>query len=1598
MEPEPKSNLRFSNSNPSLRPPKSRPKSIRSTGSRSVLRRHGLLRSDTSTDHSAKDLPVPPVLTAGPPEPTGRNMIMKHRLSSLSDPTKKPSEPDIMDQSQDILRIGESRRPEPVCLDPTIHPPGTHAKVHHPGLVAGADFCDAGLPTERDSPITTPPSIPSPVDQPKPTMTGRTYRLLKGGDLREEVVDVSDHMHGNHGSSVKVRPAVGLPYREELIHGGHSGVSKVQPSSEDTNDRAIIHHGESPILEVSGLEKPHISEHTHHGHSLTPKVRPSVDYTSLRRSTHNTYPNDIHEGHISVQKAQSYSNPPSATSQTEEDSFPKVRVAVKQQADQGKQDEEPSDASAYWRFPPRLREKRDEEVEPGGHSTIHTNLGETRGSSSKSRDISVAMSRAENRHSLSASQYSASQKSFDVTSKAVTKPSEPNANQENVRHDSERVSSLGKPSTTTDTQGGNILRDNGVEREGSAPLISPTSHLRPEKTSETFDARQPADPKLTKLPEKIHPRENAADRLLSEALVLADEVTEQDHCGHDENPSTRLQSTSEVSHQRQSSKPPKSPHDLILTGTAPDVYAFPPKPTEQCGILKPDVHSGNIKGPPYSITGLGSRGLRKATRKFAASREMCHHVSDDDCVLPMPPPGNKLRRDDPTGVIKTHTKDVPNSREPPITPRQSSRNLRAASQDADGQLCQIGIFRKVRREDVDVCSLDGGTSDDMIDFSTQYSPSERQGNQPPRVKGSTRSRNHNISTAKTGTSQKRAPSKRLHELRNISLRRRSHVSIRDGQRFSLTKSVKRQPTIARDWSPMRKRFVASVACISTALIGVLVGIYAGLVPSIQYYIADFHHYSIIGNVGMYLGMALSTFFCWPLPLLHGRKPYILCSLCIAMPLLFPQAVAVSIPRSPLTSAWRWALLLPRAIMGCALGFANMNFHSILTDLFGASLMSSNPHQEVVDPCDARRHGGGLGVWLGVWTWCFIGSLGIGFLVGALVIDTLKPSWGLYISIMLIAVVLLLNVLCPEVRRSAWRRSVAEVWTGSVVSRRVARGEIMMHRVKDGPKWWGQEMYHGVALSLEMLRQPGFVIMAVYSAWIYAQVVLIIVLLGSLSSRHYHLRSPFVGAAVSSVAIGALAAVPFQKANIFSRSRSTGPMTNSMTFDKKLTWTSHLVRRAIFVIVLPIAGIMYTIVSSGPPIHLVFPCIFAAIIGFLSCLAIAECNGMLMEAWDSSDLQPGMTGRSKSGKDSTKRTNYSSFPRVTAGWNIIHCIGFIFAAGATGIGGIATRNLGQRAATGVVASILFIHSLLLLAVFARFRHVQIIPHSKSIEMDRWTEERRDSLRRRASAIAAAKANGLKDRPCILGNPSEKFRRMNILELGSLTRWSEIRKKNSLIDEGAHLNRQAVGMARGEIGRRGNEFMDDFGEIVRKVSKRSIRSKRSHDSDQRDTPRIELEDVGPVGPSGAGLDHQHTSLPPEIYFERECVMGQTVPEEGEEGSSMDSEYDDDGGWDHVQHHSSHMTSKVQPYAGFQKQDVRGGKLSTGDYVVDMDASRSEHASHTEPKVKPAETAPKNVGGEHGSHAHESKVKPADVGFEDVDLGEKSSRRDSKTLKQD
>lgn len=334
--------------------------------------------------------------------------------------------------------------------------------------------------------------------------------------------------------------------------------------------------------------------------------------------------------------------------------------------------------------------------------------------------------------------------------------------------------------------------------------------------------------------------------------------------------------------------------------------------------------------------------------------------------------------------------------------------------------------------------------------------------------------------------------------KDYTLNDRHHFSIREPHGFSLSRSHRRSP-IARDWSTSRKRYVATVTCITTAFMGLIIGIYAGEVPAIQYAIADEHHYTILGNVLFFLGLALTTALFYPLPLLHGRKPYTLAALAILLPLQFPQALAINSQRSPSVATYRIGLLLPRIFAGIVMGFANINFITTLLDLFGASLQSGNPHQETVNVNDVRRHGGGMGVWLGIWTWCAIGSIGIGFLIGAGIISGLDVSWGFWITIIVNAAVLVLNILSPEVRRSAYRRSMAEVRSGDEVSRRVARGEIKMHLESTGPIWWWEEVIAGHVLAIRMLLQPGFAILSLYLGWIYGQVVLVIVV--SSSRQH-----------------------------------------------------------------------------------------------------------------------------------------------------------------------------------------------------------------------------------------------------------------------------------------------------------------------------------------------------------------------------------------------------------------------------------------------------------------------------------------------------------------
>ena len=132
----------------------------------------------------------------------------------------------------------------------------------------------------------------------------------------------------------------------------------------------------------------------------------------------------------------------------------------------------------------------------------------------------------------------------------------------------------------------------------------------------------------------------------------------------------------------------------------------------------------------------------------------------------------------------------------------------------------------------------------------------------------------------------------------IDLRRVNHVDLLNKPKaFDVYNSCNHAP-IARHWSDSKKRCAATVVCLNAAIIGLIIGMYSGEVPAIQYVIADFHHFAILGNVFLYSGLSISTLLLWPLPLLHGRKVYTVTGLVLALGLQIPQGISLIRYRMP----------------------------------------------------------------------------------------------------------------------------------------------------------------------------------------------------------------------------------------------------------------------------------------------------------------------------------------------------------------------------------------------------------------------------------------------------------------------------------------------------------------------------------------------------------------------------------------------------------------------------------------------------------------------------------------------------------------------------
>lgn len=689
---------------------------------------------------------------------------------------------------------------------------------------------------------------------------------------------------------------------------------------------------------------------------------------------------------------------------------------------------------------------------------------------------------------------------------------------------------------STSIEGTSLLRQQDKQGEGFTKVITDLELLLKEALNIAGQAASNEQSQGGPLASQAQP--NGYTRAASDGSTDSSECPSALSGGADEEDNLTTIPHHTPSHRREHVVIKEPEHDAMYHGhfkKARDATPYPARTRHQSTVPGENDEPGSKDRVPQRHF---LEAPRTSSKVFKPAQEPLHHQASipvDWAAITVPSRSSKLRLEikppppapqhpptvratakeqhafivrDHGGSEDTLTRDrirdyVNTHQRPPIQPRQSSIRLRRKANP--GLTSKPELLNVSQDKESDDEASECECVPYVADFRTsglRYHPvfhdavtdgpsqPSRQGPSPFYPRNDTLTSLRNSESEVNASGHEEAPP----VTNTYSLEGRHHFSIREPRGFSLSRSHRRSP-IARDWSNSRKRYTATVACITTAFMGLIVGIYAGEVPAIQYVIADEHHYTILGNVFFFIGLAITTALFYPLPLLHGRKPYTLAALAILLPLQFPQALAINSNRSPYVATYRVGLLTPRMFAGIVMGFANINFKTTLLDLYGASLQSGNPHQETVNENDVRRHGGGMGVWLSIWTWCAIGSIGIGFLIGAGIISGLDVSWGFWILIILNAAVLVLNILTPEVRRSAYRRSMAEVRSGGDVSRRVARGEIKMHLQSTGPIWWWEEVWWGHVLAIRMLKQPGFAILALYLGWIYGQVVLVIVVSG-----------------------------------------------------------------------------------------------------------------------------------------------------------------------------------------------------------------------------------------------------------------------------------------------------------------------------------------------------------------------------------------------------------------------------------------------------------------------------------------------------------------------
>lgn len=427
----------------------------------------------------------------------------------------------------------------------------------------------------------------------------------------------------------------------------------------------------------------------------------------------------------------------------------------------------------------------------------------------------------------------------------------------------------------------------------------------------------------------------------------------------------------------------------------------------------------------------------------------------------------------------------------------------------------------------------------------------------------------------------------------------------------------------------------------------------------------------------------------------------------------------------------------------------------------------------------------MGTWLGIWAWCSVGTPAFGFAIGQILVQGRPLYWAMYASMLIVAMSLLINLALPDTRgpRSILRLQESDDFHHS--------GEVTLHRTQRRCRWWGEEVQHGALLLYEMLRQPGFLAIALYTGWVHGQAIFVTMILASLASRTYDQLPLQVGRTILIAATGPFAAILFSTGGYFSR--GIHAVGRAILRAGGADSVSIFVWRTISITSLLALMMGYTRASAGPSVSFVWPLILATGIGFLSVIAIVDCHVLIIETFDCSDLVlvPGNHHEVE-----RRRVQYSSHPRVSAGIACCHGFGCLFAAAATTLGVIANeRQLNLQMTVGSVAGVFSLLTVTALSVLAPVRRMELQP-----------------------PLAVASGVG----------PISETVRCSFFELGHMSRWSEIHAQHRMArltrisHQGPFMGERGVNAGRFWPAPRGGELrhMDSEHWSIRQASHMTI----------------------------------------------------------------------------------------------------------------------------------------------------------------------------------